>query len=209
MFDIDPNRYRVLDLSLEVVPGASRERPFDITEGRLADDALKYDVQTHTHVGTHVETPFHFFKRGTTISDLPLQAFMGRGVLAAFRLEGDDRAITAEIMERTVGDIIRPGDIVVARHDGAGEPPYFTPEAARWMRDREVKMVVVDDVGLSKDIPTGDEFHEILMSRDATFVEFAAHLDQITKPEFYVMALPIRVRGLDSAWCRLIAIEEK
>jgi arylformamidase len=210
MFDIDPDRYRVLDLSLEVIPGASRDRFFDITEGRLADDALKYDVRTHTHVGTHVEAPLHFFKRGTSITDLPLSAYMGRGILAAFQLESDDPAITPQVLEHTIGDIIRRGDIVAARNDAeAGDPPYFTPDAARWLRDHEVKMIVVEDVRLSKDIPTGNEFHEILMSRGATFVEFASGLDQIARREFYVMALPIRVRGLDSAWCRLIAIEEK
>jgi arylformamidase len=210
MFDIDPKRYRVLDLSLEIVPGASKDRFFDITEGRLADDALKYDVRTHTHVGTHVEGPLHFFKRGTAISDLPLSAYMGRGILAAFRIESADPAITPQILEKMIGDIIKPGDIVVARHDAKGfEPPYFTPDAARWLRDRRIKLLVVDDVRLSKDIPTGNEFHEILMSKDVTFVEFASGLEQLAKREFYVMALPISIKGIDSAWCRLIAIEEK
>ena len=65
VFSIDPDRYRIVDLSYLVVPPGTRERPYVVQRGRLADQAYKFDiVRTHTHVGTHVETPAHFFPDG-------------------------------------------------------------------------------------------------------------------------------------------------
>ena len=82
MFDIDLSRYRLVDLSYEVVPGSSDDRPFDAALGTLEDGCFKYDVsRTHTHVGTHVESPAHFRQDWPDIGSLPLEAFMGRGVL--------------------------------------------------------------------------------------------------------------------------------
>lgn len=51
-------------------------------EGRLADGTLKFDiVNTHTHVGTHIESPYHFYFKGNTCTDYPLEHFMGTATL--------------------------------------------------------------------------------------------------------------------------------
>jgi len=77
VFNIDLSRYRVVDLSYLVEPNAGGDRPFVVRQGRLADNAFKYDVlDTHTHVGTHVESPAHFFENGKDIAGLPLDAFL-------------------------------------------------------------------------------------------------------------------------------------
>ena len=226
MFDIDLSKYRVIDLSYEVAPPGTDDRPFIISKGLLDDDAFKHDIVTHSHVGTHVEAPSHFFHywdHPKTITDLPLSAFMGRGILLSVELPSRKLAITEQYLEERIGDIIRPDDIIVCRDDcqitgeaidpqaplWQGRPlPYFELGTAYWLRDRRVKMLVLDDLGFGRDNSEGRKFHEILQGEDVTLVEIVDNLDQLQRREFYVIALPFKARGLDSMWARIIAIEE-
>ncbi|MCD6333994.1 MAG: cyclase family protein [Candidatus Latescibacteria bacterium] len=216
MFDVNLDKFRIVDLSYEVALGQTGERPFVGKRGLLADGAYKYDiVDTHSHVGTHVEFPAHFFDGGKDGTDYPLTAFMGRGVLLPITCTEHSLAIRPDVLEQTIGDILREGDIVVARNEGPhsevqAQWPYFTPEAGGWLRDREIKMLVLGlELQLGKDIPDTRAFHDILMGSDVTFVEFPDHLDQLTKRTFFFMALPFKVKGLDGSWARAIAIEER
>jgi kynurenine formamidase len=216
MFDIDLSKYRIVDLSYEVVPPGSADRPFVIERGYLADMAYKYDVtKTHSHVGTHVETPAHFFDGGKDVVDLPLTTFFGRGILLDIDKVGENPAITAEVAEKAIGDIIKDGDIVIPRNcdqeslKGNKPNPYLTPESAKWLKDHNIKLLGIDNnIGLSKDIPTGRELHAILMGANIPIIEWLDNLDQLKKREFYVMALPFKVRIMDSSWARVIAIED-
>lgn len=213
MFDIDLSRYRIIDISYEVVPPGTDFRPFVVERGLLADDAFKYDIsKTHTHVGTHVESPAHFFEDGKSITDLPLTQFFGRGILCPIKL-GSDEVITAEYLEKTVGDIVKPGDTLITRNDAppkSGEkPPRFCHEAAVWIRDHGIKgLVLGDDIGMGEDVPTTRDFHDVLQRQDFCFIEFLSNLGAISQREFFFMALPFKVRGMDSGWARAIVIEE-
>ena len=215
MFDIDLNRYRLIDLSYEVVPPGSDDRPFVVERGLLADLAYKYDVsKTHTHVGTHVEAPAHFFDDGKSITDLPLTHFFGRAILLSVKLEPGQRAITPEYLEAAIGDICRPGDVVVARNDTPRQPgvrgPFFGPGAGEWLADHRVKMLVLgSSLGMGDSLEATRHFHDVLQSKDLCFVEFLSNLEAISRREFFFMALPFRVRGMDSGWARAIAIEER
>jgi arylformamidase len=212
MFDIDPKKYRIIDLSYEVRPEAPEpDRPFEVQRGELADRAFKYDVlRTHTHVGTHVEAPGHFFEGGKSITDLPLVTYMGPAVLAAYNLPRNT-PIHPHDLERMIGDIMAPGRIVVTRDDlrGAeGRQPHLTLDSARWLVDHGMKMLVLD-AEMGTDIEQGRAIHDIIMSRDIPIVERLANLKDIRHREFYFMALPFKVRGMDSGWTRAIAIEER
>jgi arylformamidase len=216
MFNIDQSKYRVVDISYEVVPPGSDDRPFVIEKGYLADMAYKYDVtKTHSHVGTHVESPAHFFDNGKDITELPLSVYYGRAIL----LEVDDaiknRAIMPDFLDQAIGGIVKENDIVICRNNdqeslkGKIPKPHLTPEAAKWFNQHKVKMIGIDNnVGLSKDIPSGREFHDIVMSVGMPIIEWLDNLDQLKKKEFFIMALPFKVKQMDSSWARVIAIEE-
>jgi len=216
MFDIDLSKYRVIDLSYEVVPPGSEDRPFVIQRGFLADMAYKYDVtKTHSHVGTHVEMPAHFFDGGKEVTDFQLSTFFGRTILLEIDVVGENPAILPEFMDKAIGNIIKEEDIVICRNNdkeslkGSKPKPYLTPEAARWFRDHKIKMLGIDNnVGLSKDIPSGRELHDILMGVNVPIIEWLDNLDQLKKKEFFLMALPFKVKTMDSSWARVIAIEE-
>ena len=93
--------------------------------------------------------------------------------------------------------------------EGEDKLPKLTPSAAKWMVKYKPKLIVLDFIRFGEDIAETREFHDILMSQDTWFVEFVENLDKITQDRFYVMALPYKVQGLDSSFCRAIVIQEK
>ena len=210
VFSIDTNKYRVIDISHTVVPGENPDRPFAIQRALLADQTFRYDIlKTHSHVGTHVEVGAHFFDGGRTVTEYPLESFYGRGLLLSAKV----LAVDPSALEEALGDRCTPGTIIVTRDDTGGpasaDRPRLVPEGAEWLAQRQVKMLILDGLGLGRNIEEGRECHNILLSRDCTLVEIVANVDQITRPEFFVMALPYKVKGLDSSFVRAIVIEEK
>ena len=216
MFNIDLDKYRIVDISYEVVPPGSDDRPFVMERGLLADRAYKYDItRTHSHVGTHVEAPAHFFDGGKDVTDLPLTTYFGRAILLEIDDAEENLAILPPFLEKAIGDIIQEGDIVICRNNdqeslkGNRRSPHLTPEAAQWFRDHKIKMLGIDNnVGLSDGVPAGRKLHDILMSVDVPIIEWLDNLDQLEKRVFFLMALPFKVKIMDSSWARVIAIEE-
>jgi len=217
MFNLDD--YEIIDISHTVVPGEDADRPFAIQKALLQDKTFRYDIlKTHSHVGCHVEVGAHFYEDGKSITDYPLERFYGPGVLLSVK----EMVVTAETCEKSLGNIIKEGDIVVIRNDtgikltkqqlymeGEDKLPKLSPSAAKWFAKYNPKLMVLDYIRFGEDIEETREFHDILMSLDVNFVEFVENLDKITKNRFYVMALPYKVQGLDSSFCRAIVIQEK
>lgn len=212
-FDIDLATYRVIDLSCTVVPPGTEERPYVIQRGRLADNAYKYDiVRSHTHVGTHVEAPAHFYPDGKDVTALPLERFFGRAVLLDVPDAAAAQAIDGAYLDTALGDIMQDGDIVICRNSDAGAAagPCFAPEGAMWLRDRGVKMLGIGGAfRLGVTITAARALHDILMARDVCLVEFLDGLDALSRREFFFMALPFKCAEIDSAPARAIAIEDR
>jgi len=211
--------YKIIDIAHTVVPGEDVDRPFAIQRALLQDKTFRYDIlKAHSHVGTHVEVAAHFYEGGKSITDYPLETFYGPGILFSVK----EMKVTDKTCERVIGKEVREGDIVVIRNDtgiklskqevyleGDSKLPTLTPEAAKWLAKKKVKMLVLDSIRLGEDTEETRKFHDILMSKGAVFVEIVDNLDKITKSRFFVMALPYKVKGLDSSFCRAIVVEEK
>ena len=213
MFSIDLDRYRIVDLSLAVVPPGSADRPFVVERGRLADNAFKFEIlRTHTHVGTHVESPAHFFEDGEDCAALPLERFFGRAVLLDITDALGAQEMEGEFLEKHLGERLAKGDIVVCRNSDKASTltPCFAPGGAIWLRERGVKLVGVGpDIRLGSTVTATRGFHDILMRAGVCLVEFLSNLEALHRDEFFFMALPVRWAGVDSAPARAIAIEER
>lgn len=215
VFTIDWSRYRLIDLSYEVIPGASQDRYFEIERGLLADNAFMHHVRTHTHVGTHVEVAAHFYEGGQDITAYAPERFMGRGLLLDIADVDQTPLVTAELIASKLGNLIGQDDIIICRNSdalslaGKRPKPSLTPGAAQWIANHHAKMVGIDThFGLGVDIPQGRALHDILLSANVTLVEFLVNLEQLKRPEFYFMALPYLCRQIDSGWVRAVAVEE-
>ena len=211
-FDIDFSKYRLVDLSLEVVPNQTvPDRPFAVREGRLADGTWKFDVlDTHTHVGTHVEAPWHFYGQGKTCTDYPLEKFMGPAVLLVPRPSADEAAVPLERVRTELEPRKGQFRILFVRNDTDRRPLRIHMDCVPYLAELGLDLLVFEStIEFGEGIEDGRRFHDMLMGRDMLFVEFPANAQSLDREEFFVFAVPLNIKGLDSSACRLFAVVER
>lgn len=172
------------------------------------------EVFLWSHVGTHIEAPFHYFKEGTDVAGIALERVVGECLLVDFTDKGvGDEIGAAELAERSVG--LRPGDIVFVRTDSghyrteqSHDRPYFAEDAIEWLVEREISCLGVDSSGIERRGLPRQPNHVRLFRNEIPLIEHLAHLDQMTTTRFFVVAVPWRVRGLEASPVSVIAFEE-
>ncbi len=200
--------YRVVDLSLRLVPG-EEERRLELRRGVLeTDQSFYHDIDTMSHVGTHVETALHFYGEGHGVAELALETFLGEALLLDLSALPNDADATPEVLIAAGADGLRPGDIAVVT--SGGQPDrivHLTPTASIFFAEKGIKMLGFDDsIGLGRDGATQRAVHDPLMRIDVPFLERLTNLQALPEPRFLLVAVPWRVAGLDSSPVRAIAL---
>ena len=215
---IDLSKYRIIDLSHELVPG---ERKIDGTylhgepfygrtvevQEMMAYNARMHHIQSETHNGTHVEAPYKYSDDGADIASMPVESYMGEAVLCDFAHKGDGEAVTPEDL-RKAG--VKSGDIVLIRGGDQREEPYLTFEAIDWLIDTGIKAIGLEGVRHS---PPGTPFGKDdgdgrLLLAGIAYLDALTGLDQITRQRVFLIALPVRMRRVTASWARAIVLEE-
>ena len=171
------------------------------------------EVFLWSHVGTHIEAPFHYFKDGTDVAGLALERVVGECVLLDFTDKGVGEEIgRAEMEERAAG--VRPRDIVFVRTDSghyrteqSHSRPYFAEDAIGWLVEREISCLGVDCSGIERRGVARQPNHVRLFRNEIPLIEHLAHLDRLRTTRFFVVAVPWRIRGLEASPVSVIAFE--
>lgn len=197
----------------EMLPKPEFETVFDVE----TDGINVQHYCTATHVGTHVDAPYHFDPDGATIDELPLDRFHGRGVVLDVH-QDEPREIQLEELQDAEGDV-RADDILILYtgwHRKYGDDdydpyPWLAPEVADWLLERDVKMLCVDTI--SPDIsyairPDGwDEYpiHKPLLGNGVLIAEHLTGLEPLLGERVEVRAYPAKIEGGDAGPARIIA----
>jgi arylformamidase len=212
VFEIDWTKYRLVDLSWEVVPNQMpADRPFDIREGRLGDGTLKYEItNTHTHVGTHIESPFHFYFKGNTCTDYPLEKFMGKAALLTTNIPENAPGVSLDHVKEQLEPKRGSFEILFVRNDTPRRPLYFDIACVPYFAGLNLKLFAFEStINFGREPKDGRTFHDLLLSRDTLLIEFPANAAALDRDFFYLFAVPLRVKNLDSSACRLFAVLER
>lgn len=206
---------RVVDLSLKLHPGRE-ERRLEIRRFTYIAGEYMHDIDTMSHIGTHVECPSHYVNArygidGADISKIPVETFLGEAVFVDLSSKSAYEPITIKDFEDAD---VREGDIVIignSRFKGK-ERPYISPEAAKWLAERKIKMVGVDDsvqVEAPENINSLELMatHDYLLSNNIPIVERLCNLNSLKKRRFLFIGLPVNIVGLDSFPIRAVALE--
>jgi kynurenine formamidase len=175
-----------------------------------------------THVGTHIDPPYHFVEKGLTIDEVPLERVVG----TAIRI--DVRPVVRERSPVTAGDIegrgYRKADIagrIAVLQSGWIERKFGTPEfttnypwydisVAQWLVDAGAKAVVVDTYidHVDPQHPGDCPCHRTLLGNGIPIIENVVNLEQISAREFTMYALPMKLYHGDGGQARVIALLE-
>ena len=175
------------------------------------------------HLGTHVDAPLHFIEGTYGIDQVPLDRIIGPAVLMDFSHKSRGEAITIEEVrqyDKKLG--IKEGEIVIFRTDWTdkkwgtdeffADSPYVTGEVGEWMVEKKVRAGVFDfseEYVVRKPGFEGYEcpYHKAVLSKNIYNIEYVRNLNKITKKRCWIMAMPLKLVGVEGAPARVIAIE--
>jgi kynurenine formamidase len=175
-----------------------------------------------THVGTHVDAPYHFHPGGITVDDMPLERYMGPSLLLDLRkLARRGAPISVANLQQAGGGEEALRDMIAvlftswAERESGGERfytagPYLSDEGAGYLAQCAVNAVAVDfpiDKHPATAPSTIHDFpvHRLLLGQGIPLIENLINLDRLVGQTFELWALPIKLQGGDGAAARAVA----
>lgn len=209
---------RIYDVSIEFSqdlpvyegdPAVYIEERSEMTKGDACNVSL---LSFGSHTGTHIDVPKHFVDEGKSIDQLPLTYFMGKAKV--FELMGKQQ-ITAEDLRQLP---ISQGDIVVLKTDntqrGLMKKEQFardfvsvSGDGAAYLVEKGVKGVGVDYLSVEEFGSAEHATHRTLLGNEVLIIEGMV-LESVPTGEYYLMALPLKLKNGNGCPVRAILIEE-
>ncbi|XP_055886487.1 isatin hydrolase-like isoform X2 [Biomphalaria glabrata] len=194
---------------------------------------LEYNkFDTPEHISTHMDAPVHFFKEGLKLHEIPIQRFMGPGVVIDVRGKVDRnvdyRLGVADILrwERIYGPI--PDGAIVFMWSGwdvrypnktltfnsntiedsrTWHFPGFHPAAMSWLvENRNISMIGVDTPSVDYGPSTNYETHQIMCKANILGLEIVNNLGLIPASGSFITALPIKLLNGSGGLTRVVAM---
>ena len=195
---------KIYDISQEVFsckvfpgdPAPKKETLLKISEG---DKCNLTAFSMCAHNGTHVDAPYHFYREGSTLSEVPLEKFIGMAYVAEHEgeLSADDAiAILEKAREadtRSVSRILVKGNAVVTL-----QAAEVFAEAGILLFGNESQTVGPEDAPM--------QVHLTMLGAEIVLLE-GIRLGEIDEGVYFLNAAPIHLGGADGAPCRAVLIE--
>ena len=215
----------LIELSHRMIPGKEvfrlEARTYDVTD-ELPEVTHRPDiwyvlgeVTFSTHVGTHIEFPYHHLESGANAANYPLDRLVGEGAVLDFSHKEDGEAITADEVGARTGNI-RQGDIIFIRTDMDrhwrterwSELPYLTPEAIDILIGFDPIVIGTDAGGF--EVPGTDyqPNHLKMFQHNIAMVESATNLAALGTARHLIFILPLPIEGIDSCPVRIVAMKK-
>lgn len=215
----------IIELSHRMIPGKEKfkleVRTFDVTEilpevkHRSDIWYVLSEITFSSHMGTHIEFPYHHWKEGTDAADYTLDNLIGEAVVLDFSHKKNGEVIGLDEVKAYAG-CIKEGDIILIRTDMDKlfrterwtEQPYLTEEAMDWLVSLNPKIIGTDAAGF--EVP-GTDFqpnHLNMFKNNIAMIESATNLAAIGKDRVAVFVLALPIEGIDACPVRIIAIRE-
>lgn len=183
--------------------------PGDIIPSFRQADHGRYlisDLHLSTHTGTHIDAPAHYLKSGDTIDTIPLRNLMGR--CRVIDVSGSGTFITAAHLQGK----IRGAPRLLLKTGFSGKAtfsdmyPSLALDAACQLTKGGVKCIGIDSPSIESFNCDGS-VHRQLLENGCLIIELI-DLSGVPEGDYEIMALPLRLEGLDGSPARVVLIQQ-
>jgi kynurenine formamidase len=199
-----------IDLSQMIVtqmPVYPGDPPTNLIQTKFfrSDGYNNHRIVIGMHAGTHIDGPMHMTDSEERISELPLEAFIGAGIVL------DVRHQLVIKMKIEYEQLIKPENILLLytgydQHYGTTayyeDHPVVEVDFCEFLVQRKVKMLGVD-------MPSPDRSpflaHQILLKNKILILENLTNLEQLLEiGSFELIAFPLKIKA-DGSMVRAVA----
>jgi arylformamidase len=209
---------RIIDVSLPIAPdlltwpGDPGIRIDPAKRLDRGDSSNVSELHLGSHTGTHIDPPIHFLAGERSIDRVGLEVFFGPAVVADLRESdriGPDELDGVNLPDRTERLLCRTrnSDLWARLPDLDFPQDYVavTPEGARWIVDRGIRLVGVDFLSVEKSGTPGHPVHTTLLGGGTIIVE-GLNLSEVEAGPYTLACFPLRIVGGDGSPARAVLI---
>ncbi|OBZ69716.1 Kynurenine formamidase [Grifola frondosa] len=176
-------------------------------------------ISMGSHIGTHVDAPYHFFEHGAAIDKVSLNTFVGPAVVVDLTAKGPRDMISWADIASHEDELLRRGpEVILLLRMGWSkfwqtkqymDHPFLARDAAQKVINLGVKAIGVDT--FSPDETRVDEttpdfgVHQIVLGAGAVIAENLTNLEAIQEGEWVVSLVPLKLSGGDGSPIRACA----
>lgn len=193
------------------------------TEGPKLAQANTYEVDgfketlmtMYSHTGTHMDPPAHLFGHRTTLDKMPIEQFVGKGLVIDCSDLGEGDIVDFSYIERVKEKadeaeylLFRFGwDKYWGKDEYFGEYPVIDEDVSSYLIDTNKKGVGIDCIGID---PIADEnltiHKKIFSENEIVVIENLTNLEQAGEDLFTFAALPLKWDNADGSPIRAIGL---
>jgi arylformamidase len=159
-------------------------------------------VSLGSHSGTHIDAPAHFIPGGRTVDAIDLSSLIGNARVVD--LSGEGPVFWPHHFDSCPEGTER----VLVKTSCSGQQtfspdyPHLSIEAAEYLVSRGIRTIGVDTPSIEVFMGDGS-LHRFLLGRDTVIIEML-DLSSVQEGDYYMIALPLRLKGLDGAPARVV-----
>jgi arylformamidase len=199
---------RWVEASMWLRPGITvwpGDTPFEMRpRGRIAAGGSSNTsiLTLGTHLGTHIDAPWHFDEEGRKLDELDPALFFGDGLIIEYPGKQHippeflpDKPLAARVLFKTANSLVP--------EDAPFSPDFIALEAgaAQALVDAGVRLVGIDGPSIAPYKQEGQRTHHILLDNGIPVVE-NLRLAGVSEGLRPFVALPLPVAHADGAPCR-------
>ena len=166
-----------------------------------------------THVGTHVDAPYHFQKDGITVEKIPLNRLVINENIKVLKIEKEDNE-KIEVNDIRDHNIIKNDTILIntnwvlnrALDKYFNKNPGLSEAAAKYLAEAEINLVGIDGPSIDPAIDHDFNSHRIFGANDIPIIENLINLDRLLNKKFTLVALPLKLKNCSGSPVRAFAI---
>ncbi|WLR43853.1 cyclase family protein [Bacillus carboniphilus] len=169
-----------------------------VTESRI-------DMDLHT--GTHVDAPLHMINDGDTMETIQIKELV-RPVKVFDVTHVEDRIKKSDV----AGLNIEKDDFILFKTKNSFEDSFnfdfifVAEDLAKYLAEIGIKGVGVDGLGIERSQP-GHPTHRTLFDEKIIVME-GLRLKDITEGEYFMVASPLPIKGVDASPARVLLFED-
>jgi arylformamidase len=165
------------------------------------------DLHMSSHTGTHIDAPAHYLASGNTIDTIPLNNLIG--ICRIIDMSETGTLITVMQLNGKLMGVKRI--LLKTRFSGKDTfsegYPSLAYDAACYITDNGIECVGIDSPSIESYNGDGS-VHRRLLSNGCIIIELL-DLSDVPEGDYEMIALPLRLAGLDGSPARVILIQQE